>query len=82
LRFIFAESIPMFGLSIWHILIVLAVVAVIFGRGRISGLMGDIGRGINAFRTEIGGGAEPPRQPMKAISDETKTDSDTTEQPK
>ncbi len=37
--------------SIWHWLIVLAVVLLLFGgRGKISQLMGDFGKGLNAFR--------------------------------
>jgi sec-independent protein translocase protein TatA len=37
--------------SIWHWLIVLVIVAIVFGgRGKLSGLMGDAGRGIKAFR--------------------------------
>jgi sec-independent protein translocase protein TatA len=37
--------------SIWHWLIVLVIVALVFGgRGKLSGLMGDAGRGIKAFR--------------------------------
>ena len=39
------------GFSIWHLLIVLAVVLVLFGgRGKISGIMGDFAQGINAFK--------------------------------
>ena len=37
--------------SIWHLLIVLVVVLVIFGgRGKISQIMGDFAKGINAFK--------------------------------
>ncbi len=36
--------------SIWHILIVAAVVLVLFGGGKLSGLMGDAGKGIKAFK--------------------------------
>jgi sec-independent protein translocase protein TatA len=37
--------------SIWHWLIVLVIVALVFGgRGKLSGLMGDAGKGIKAFR--------------------------------
>ena len=39
------------GLSIWHWLIVLVVVALLFGgRGKLSGLMGDAAKGIRAFK--------------------------------
>ena len=37
------------GLSWWHILIVLAVFMLLFGAGRISGLMGDIAKGLKSF---------------------------------
>jgi sec-independent protein translocase protein TatA len=44
------------GLSIWHWLIVIAVVAVVFGgRGKLSGLMGDAAKGIRAFRDGLKG---------------------------
>jgi len=37
--------------SIWHWLIVLIVVALLFGgRGKLSGLMGDAAKGIRAFK--------------------------------
>src|SRR5215831_14107111 len=37
-------------LSIWHWIVVIAVVLLLFGRGKISGLMGDVAEGIKAFR--------------------------------
>ena len=38
--------------SIWHWLIVLAVVLVLFGgRGKISSLMGDFGKGLKSFNS-------------------------------
>ena len=37
--------------SIWHWLIVLVVVLVLFGgKGKISGLMGDVAKGIKSFK--------------------------------
>lgn len=37
--------------SIWHWVIVIAVVLLLFGgRGKLSGLMGDAAKGIRAFR--------------------------------
>jgi sec-independent protein translocase protein TatA len=39
------------SLSIWHWLVVIVLVALLFGgRGRLSGLMGDAAKGIRAFR--------------------------------
>jgi sec-independent protein translocase protein TatA len=38
------------GLSIWHWLVVAVVVLLLFGRGKISELMGDAAKGIKAFK--------------------------------
>jgi len=46
--------------SIWQLLIVLVIVLLLFGRGKIPLLMGDIAKGIKSFR--------------KGISDEEKKD--------
>ena len=41
----------MFGqIGIWQILIVALVVLVLFGRGRISEMMGDFGKGVSSFK--------------------------------
>ncbi len=37
--------------SIWHWLIVLAVVLLLFGRGKIPELMGDVAKGIKNFKS-------------------------------
>jgi sec-independent protein translocase protein TatA len=39
--------------SIWHWMIVLAVVLLLFGSGKISGLMGDVAKGIKSFKANI-----------------------------
>ena len=44
------------GLSIWHWLIVLAVVLILFGTGRIGNLMGELGRGMKSFRNNLADG--------------------------
>ena len=36
--------------SIWHWVIVLVIVLVLFGRARISEMMGDFGKGISSFK--------------------------------
>ncbi|MDF1779541.1 MAG: twin-arginine translocase TatA/TatE family subunit [Rhizobiaceae bacterium] len=40
--------------SIWHWLIVLVVVLLLFGRGKIPELMGDVAKGIKSFRKGMG----------------------------
>lgn len=50
--------------SIWHWLIVLAVILVLFGGGnKISGLMGDFAKGIKSFKKNM---AEEPDASMEA----------------
>jgi sec-independent protein translocase protein TatA len=36
--------------SIWHWVIVLLIVLVLFGRGRVAEIMGDFGKGIKSFK--------------------------------
>lgn len=53
--------------SIWHWLIVALVILVLFGRGKISEMMGDFGKGISSFKkgmaeTENEVKAEPAKQ--------------------
>ena len=39
------------GFSAWHLVILAVVVLVLFGgKGKISDLMGDFGKGINSFK--------------------------------
>ena len=40
----------MMGLSTWHLIIVLAIVVLVFGAGRISLVMGDVAKGIKSFK--------------------------------
>jgi len=57
------------GFSIWHWLILIMVVALLFGgRDKISGLMGDLAHGIRNFKE----GLKDPQDP-RAISDKNET---------
>lgn len=38
------------SMSIWHWLVVAVIVLLLFGRGKISELMGDMAKGIKAFK--------------------------------
>ena len=43
----------------WQLLIILAVVLLLFGgRGKISAIMGDFGKGLRSFKTGLKGGEE------------------------
>ena len=47
------------GLSSAHILIALLVFLLLFGTGKISGLMGDVARGIKSFKKGLTEESEP-----------------------
>lgn len=50
------------GLSIWHILVVLIVVLIVFGAGKLPTVMGDIGKGIRSFKAGLNGEELPDKQ--------------------
>jgi sec-independent protein translocase protein TatA len=57
--------------SIWHWLIVLAVVLLLFGgRGKISALMGDFGKGLKSFKQGLKEEGEIEGDEAKAIKAE------------
>ena len=55
------------GFSIWHWLIVLLVVLVLFGRGRVSEIMGDFGKGIKSFKQGMADEETNPAAPPAQI---------------
>ena len=60
--------------SIWHWLLVLAVVLVVFGGGgKISGLMGDVAKGIKSFKKGLAEEGDETEE-VKAIPAESKKD--------
>ncbi len=59
--------------SIWHWLIVLAVVLLLFGgSGKISSLMGDVAKGIKSFKKGLQEDDEKTEEATKAIEDKAK----------
>ena len=58
--------------SIWHWLIVLVVVLLLFGRGKIPELMGDMAKGIKSFKKGMSEEEEADRtKTVDHRSDET-----------
>lgn len=57
--------------SLFHWVIVILVVVLLFGRGRISDLMGDLAKGINSFKKGLADDdrpATPAVQPQPQIA--------------
>jgi len=65
------------GLSIWHLLLVAAVVLVLFGgRGKLSDVMGDFAKGIKSFKKGLADEDAPPREiPREDVKKDTATHS-------
>ena len=60
--------------SVWHWLIVLAVVLLLFGRGKIPDLMGDVAKGIRNFKKGMSEDDKPETEQAKTVehrADET-----------
>ena len=58
------------SLSIWHWIVVIGVVLLLFGRGKISDLMGDVAQGIKSFKKGLQDDekvADKPPEPVKTI---------------
>ena len=61
--------------SMWHWLIVLAIVLLLFGRGKIPELMGDVAKGIKSFKKGMSDDETDTAAPGKSVdhkADETK----------
>ena len=48
------------GISHW--IIILLIVLVLFGAGRVSGLMGELGKGIKSFKDGLNEGNDKPAE--------------------
>ena len=64
------------SIGIWQIAIVVILVVLLFGRGKISSLMGDVAKGIKSFKKGMASDVTDDTEP-KNISDENQ---DTTNQ--
>lgn len=59
------------SIGIWQIAIVVILVVLLFGRGKISSLMGDVAKGIKSFKKGMASDITDEPEP-KNISDENK----------
>ena len=57
------------SIGIWQIAIVVILVVLLFGRGKISSLMGDVAKGIKSFKKGMASDVTDETNP-KNISDE------------
>jgi len=62
------------SIGIWQIAIVVILVVLLFGRGKISSLMGDVAKGIKSFKKGMASDVTDDNEP-KNISDDNNKDS-------
>jgi len=58
------------GLSAQHILLLLIIALLLFGRGKISELMGDVAKGIKSFKKGMAEDDEPVKPVPRTIENE------------
>ena len=61
------------SIGFWQIAIVVVLVVLLFGRGKISSLMGDVAKGIKSFKK---GMKDPIQDQSESTSSEDKTSED------
>ncbi len=59
------------GISFWQIAIVVVLVVLLFGRGKISSLMGDVAKGIKSFKKGMSDDVTTNNQEDNSKSDES-----------
>ena len=68
------------GLSIWQIAIVVVLVVLLFGRNKISHLMGDVAKGIKSFKKGMSSDPIEDDTPMNISENHDSTNQDSTNQ--
>lgn len=53
----------------WGILLIAVVVLVLFGRGKIAGMMGELGKGITAFKKGVKDGTDEIEDQREGAAD-------------
>jgi sec-independent protein translocase protein TatA len=64
---------PMGSLSVWHWLIVLVAVVLVFGTGKLRNAGADLGKAVKGFKDGIRDGGEAPRATQQQVADGSAT---------
>ncbi len=56
------------SLSIWHWVVVAVIVMLLFGRGKVSELMGDTAKGIKAFKKGMADDDDAPKPQQPPVA--------------
>lgn len=58
----------MFGLGLWELLLIVVVVMVLFGAGKLPKVMEDLGKGVKSFKNSLAEDEKPKETPAKKIA--------------
>jgi len=64
------------NIGIWQILLILLIVVIIFGAGKLPNMMGDLAKGIKSFKSGLKDDEPPPPPPPKPVTVEQVTAAD------
>ena len=65
----------MLGLSIWKIAIIGGIVMLLFGKGKVSEMMGDVANGIKSFKKGMADDSDAPTPIERKTADASVKDS-------
>lgn len=63
------------GISIWNLLIILAIIVLLFGTKKLRGIGSDLGSAIKGFRNSISDDEEAAKKPEQ-LTAQTKTEAE------
>jgi len=68
------------SIGIWQIAIVVILVVLLFGRGKISSLMGDVAKGIKSFKKGMASDVTDESEPKNISGDNQDSDNNVTDE--
>lgn len=60
------------SIGIWQVVLILLIVLIIFGAGKLPNVMGDLAKGIRNFKKGLSEGEEEEKEKPKALEAEKK----------
>ena len=68
------------GVSFWQIAVVVILVVLLFGRGKISSLMGDVAKGIKSFKKGMATDSNDESEPKNISENQDSSNQDSNKQ--
>jgi sec-independent protein translocase protein TatA len=64
------------GLSLWHLIVLLVIVLLVFGAGKLPNVMGDVAKGIKSFKK---GMSDEDTDSQRTVTRQADTNKDNTQ---